>query len=314
MSCSTSRKGQLKRPPPDDGPDDKDDGMPLQNASAASAGSNTMSSSTGRKGQLKRPPPDDDGLDDKHDGMPPPFARAASAALARAASAGNNTKNKRAASAAFARAASAGNNTKNKRAAGPDSDETLQFYYFCMWPAREIEDPAEIQRLKNLLDSQFMSNFEDSESEEEEEEGGYNYACAHANQLQFMQDHGGLQWINALYQFDGNIPVWETPLHYVLQNVERDEANVVALLEMKADANIRDSMGRPPLTVFLNGVEPQWDVLDALLEAGANVSASYQNQTILERARADAERDASDPNRQLLFDAIQEWHEKLRDS
>jgi len=212
-----------------------------------------------------------------------------------------------------ANVASARNDGKKKKACSKTdaeakkkevfNDATIQRYYVDMWPAKAIDDPAEVRRLKNLLDSRFMSFGEETEVQDED------YKVAHANKLRFMQDQNGLQWVNALHNFEGDM--LDTPLTYVLRNYERDVMIVMQLLELHADVNIRDGEGRPPLVVLLDGMAPKWQILDALLDAGANFLAPFQNRTILQRARAEAKMNPSYEGRRLMWETIQERAEKV---
>ncbi|CAB9516020.1 expressed unknown protein [Seminavis robusta] len=151
-----------------------------------------------------------------------------------------------------------------------------------LWPAKPEEDPTE---LKELLDCCFYHYGEDDDHDEADADEQWKNFSAYTRKV------GGFAWLNALHAFDGD-KVLDTPLTYVLSH-DPDECGFVSfLLQMGADANVRNSSGQPPLFLFLNaGIAKRYRTFSLLMESGANDKAVYGGMTMVQFAKEVKEND-----------------------
>jgi len=128
--------------------------------------------------------------------------------------------------------------------------------------------------------------------------------------------NAGLAWMNALHPFDQSEEEsstkstrgerrpdkknYHTPLTYVLEQDCDDWRTVSMLLQVGADPNLRDGIGRPPLFMAIHNGS-WWRVGNYLLESGANLSSFYSGHTIAHFAK---ELQGNSPSTKMIWEDI----------
>ncbi|KAL3914833.1 MAG: hypothetical protein SGILL_005931 [Bacillariaceae sp.] len=165
----------------------------------------------------------------------------------------------------------------------------LKKYKKTLWPAKPVEDAAE---LREWLEEEF---FGVGDFHGDREENQWKNFSAYTRKAR------GWGWINALHSFDEENPEKkETPLTFVLDRAPDEWRFVSFLLEVGADPNIRNGRGEPPLLIFINNeaLMRRHRTFALLMQNGADATAEYKGKNMAEYA--DIRKDEDD-------DQVSEW-------